>query len=160
MGVLSSGKMDSGSESGNQTGPLGIRGLLNIEAKIHQKMMDDMDPMMLGKLDRHALVREVHAVTSEILSGENLALPVRVREQIVANVINEIVGYGPIQSLLDDPTITEIMVNGPNQVYAERGGKLFLTDKIFRDDQHVMRIIEKIVMPLGRRIDESSPMVD
>lgn len=104
--------------------------------------------------------QEVHAATSEILSSENLALPVRVREQIVANVINEIVGYGPIQSLLDDPTITEIMVNGPNQVYAERGGKLFLTDKIFRDDQHVMRIIEKIVMPLGRRIDESSPMVD
>ncbi len=160
MGVLSSGKMDSGSESGNQAGPLGIRGLLNLEAKIHQKMMDEMDPMLLGKLDRHALVREVHAVTSEILSSENLALPVRVREQIVANVINEIVGYGPIQSLLDDPTITEIMVNGPNQVYAERGGKLFLTDKIFRDDQHVMRIIEKIVMPLGRRIDESSPMVD
>ncbi|MCL6520223.1 MAG: CpaF family protein [Armatimonadetes bacterium] len=123
-------------------------------------MMDEMDPKRLGTLDRHALSREVHAVTADVLASENLALPVRVREQIVADVINEIIGYGPIQPLLDDPTITEIMVNGPNQVYAERGGKIFLTDKIFRDDQHVMRIIEKIVMPLGRRIDESSPMVD
>lgn len=160
MGVLGAGKTNSGSESGNLEGPLNIRRLLDLKAKIHQKMMDEMDPKTLGTLDRLALSREVHSVTTDVLASENLALPVRVREQIVADVINEIIGYGPIQPLLDDPTITEIMVNGPNQVYAERGGKLFLTDKIFRDDQHVMRIIEKIVMPLGRRIDESSPMVD
>jgi len=160
MGVLSSGKINVDSDRAGQAGPLGVRGLLLLEGKIHERIMDDIDPAILGKMDRHTMSREVHNVTSQVLAEENLAVPVRVREQIVSNVLDEILGYGPIQPLLDDPTLTEIMVNGPNQVYAERNGKIFLTDKVFRDDQHVMRIIEKIVMPLGRRIDESSPMVD
>ncbi|HUV06070.1 MAG TPA: CpaF family protein [Armatimonadota bacterium] len=162
MGILSSGKVDSGSEElqFGDKGHLSMHGLMVLEGKIHEKLMDDMDPVELGSLDSNAMTREIQRVMSEFLAAEGVALPVRVRQHVVADVIDEVVGYGPIQPLLDDPTITEIMVNGANQVYAERNGKIFLTDKIFRDDAHVMRIIEKIVMPLGRRIDESVPMVD
>ena len=162
MGILSTGKIDAGSEElqFGDKGQLSTHGIMQLKGKIHEKLIDETDPVELGNLDRTAMTREVHRVVSDVLSEEGLALPVRVRQQIVADVIDEVVGYGPIQPLLDDPTITEIMVNGANQVYAERNGKIFLTDKVFRDDAHVMRIIEKIVMPLGRHIDESVPMVD
>lgn len=82
------------------------------------------------------------------------------QERLRADVVNEVFGFGPIQPLIDDDTVTEIMVNGPETVFAERKGKLGLTDVVFVDDNHVMRVIEKIVAPLGRRIDEASPMVD
>jgi pilus assembly protein CpaF len=75
-------------------------------------------------------------------------------------VLAEIVGYGPIQDLVLDDTVSEIMVNGPRQVWIEREGKLFLTDVAFADADHILRIIQRIVAPLGRRCDESSPMVD
>jgi pilus assembly protein CpaF len=162
MGILSSGKSGGRSESDQPDGrdQLGMRGILILVGRIHEKLMDDMDPTDLGKLDRHEMSHEVHKVASQVLSDEGIALPVRIREQIVGEVVDEVLGYGPIQKLLDDDNITEIMVNGPNKVYAEKGGKLFLTDKIFRDDSHIMRVIEKIVTPLGRRIDETSSMVD
>ena len=137
-----------------------LREMMFLKDRIHQKLMDDIDPANLGQLSRQQMSREIQGVASVILAEEGIALPVRHREQITSDVLDEILGYGPIQPLLDDPTITEIMVNRPDQVYAERGGKIFLTDKTFRDDSHIMRIIEKIVMPLGRRVDESSPMVD
>jgi pilus assembly protein CpaF len=82
------------------------------------------------------------------------------RRLVISELVNDITGFGPINPLLEDPDVSEIMVNGPNQVYAERKGKLELTDIKFRDHEHVMTMIEKIVAPLGRRIDESSPMVD
>jgi len=137
-----------------------LREMMFLKDRIHQKLMDDIDPANLGQLSRQQMSREIQGVASVILAEEGIALPVRYREQITSDVLDEILGYGPIQPLLDDPTITEIMVNRPDQVYAERGGKIFLTDKTFRDDSHIMRIIEKIIMPLGRRVDESSPMVD
>ena len=82
------------------------------------------------------------------------------KQKIQKSVLDEIFGYGPITALLDDPTITEIMVNGPINIYIERFGKIERTEKRFRDDRHVLHIIDKIISPLGRRIDESSPMVD
>ena len=139
---------------------IGPRRLAQIKEKARQKMMDDMDPAELGKLDRQAMSAEVHNAVTSILQQDSLALSSKVRYQITSDVVDEIIGYGPIQQLLDDPTITEIMVNQPDQVYIERNGKIFLSDRSFRDDAHIMRVIERIVMPLGRRIDESSPMVD
>jgi pilus assembly protein CpaF len=82
------------------------------------------------------------------------------RQRIQAALEDEIVGYGPIQTLIDDDGISEIMINGPRQVWIERGGKLFLTDVTFSGDEHLMRLVQRIVAPLGRRIDESSPYVD
>ncbi len=134
--------------------------LAQIKEKARQKMMDDMDPAELGKLDRPAMATEVGNAINAILQQDSIALPAKVRYQITSDVVDEIIGYGPIQQLLDDPTITEIMVNQPDQVYIERNGKIFQCDRAFRDDAHIMRVIERIVTPLGRRIDESSPMVD
>lgn len=82
------------------------------------------------------------------------------KKELINAVSNELIGYGPITALLNDPDVSEIMVNGPYQVYVEKKGKLVLSDYFFRDDDHVLQIIQKIVSPLGRRIDESSPMVD
>lgn len=89
-----------------------------------------------------------------------MALPRAERQRLVQELMDEILGFGPITPLLQDPTITEVMVNGPHQIYIERGGKLERVDVSFSDDKHVLHIIEKIVAPLGRRIDESQPMVD
>ena len=82
------------------------------------------------------------------------------RAKVFDQVCAEILGYGPIQQLINSDSVSEIMVNGPHQVWIEQQGKLTLTDITFKDDEHVMRIISRIVAPLGRRIDESSPMVD
>ncbi len=150
---------DAGSKQQKRTQP-DSQNLQVLKDKVHQKLMETGNPVELRKLDRAALSAKVAEAASALLSAEGISLLARTKNLLVEEVLDEILGYGPIQPLLDDPTITEIMVNGYSRVYAERGGKIFLTDKTFLNDAHVMRIIEKIVMPLGRRIDESSPMVD
>ena len=150
---------DAGSKQQKRTQP-DSQNLQVLKDKVHQKLMETGNPVELRKLDRAALSAKVAEAASALLSAEGISLLARTKNLLIEEVLDEILGYGPIQPLLDDPTITEIMVNGYSRVYAERGGKIFLTDKTFLNDAHVMRIIEKIVMPLGRRIDESSPMVD
>jgi pilus assembly protein CpaF len=97
---------------------------------------------------------------NEIYKHTRLKLPENIRAKIFKEILDEILGYGPIQPLLEDPGITEIMVNGANNVYIERLGKLTKTDISFQDDDHVMRIIERIILPLGRRVDSDTPSVD
>jgi pilus assembly protein CpaF len=97
---------------------------------------------------------------NHVYSQTGLNLPTSLRSQIFRDVIDELTGYGPIQSLLDDPEITEVMVNGPNLVYIERDGKLIKTNVSFESDEHIVKVIERIVLPLGRRIDAESPTVD
>ena len=103
---------------------------------------------------------KVEVIVDQII-GQS-AFPVRREERVllISDVIAEIAGFGPIESLLNDETVTEVMVNGPRQVYIERRGKLILTDVVFRDDEHVRHVIDRIIAPMGRRIDESSPRVD
>lgn len=97
---------------------------------------------------------------NEIYKHTRLKLPEDIRAKIFKEVLDEMLGYGPIQPLLEDPDITEIMVNGAKQIYIERLGKLIKTDISFQDDDHVMRIIERIILPLGRRVDSDTPSVD
>lgn len=104
--------------------------------------------------------RTVEETFASVLEAENIVLTRVERLRLFEAIAAEILGYGPIEPLLKDDTVSEIMVNGPRQVYVERNGKLELTDITFQDDDHVMRVIDRIVSPLGRRIDESSPMVD
>jgi pilus assembly protein CpaF len=104
--------------------------------------------------------RQVEEIFNSILETQNIPLSRVERARLFEAVAAEILGLGPIQPLMDDSEISEILVNGPRQVYIERRGKLELTNVQFQDDNHVMRIIERIISPLGRRIDESSPMVD
>jgi len=134
--------------------------LLKVRQEIHTTMLDNTDHQVLQDLDEHSLMERIRALASEIAQKHRLALTASTRERLYQAVRAELRGYGPIQELLDDPSISEVMVNGPHQVYIERNGKLQTTDVQFDDDAHVRRIIEKIISPLGRWIDESTPTVD
>ncbi|OZM58141.1 type II secretion system protein E [Lottiidibacillus patelloidae] len=109
--------------------------------------------------DLEAIVPQIDQMAIEMIKEDDTFRGIE-RKKVVDDLINDITGFGPINPLLLDPDVSEVMVNGPNMVYAERKGKLTLTNVNFRDDEHVLQVIEKIVSPIGRRIDESSPMVD
>ncbi len=97
---------------------------------------------------------------NEIYERSQLKLPEVVKQQLTRDVLDEVLGYGPIQSLLDDPDVSEVMVNGPQMIYVEKKGQLTKTPMTFENDAHVLRIIDKIILPLGRRVDADSPTVD
>ena len=118
---------------------------------------EEMDDTNQTEEEKAAFVREA---IETVLNNENTDIPRAVRRRFVEEMFNDIVGLGPLEPLLADPDITEIMVNGPDQVYVEIRGKIEATDVRFRDNAHVMNIINRIVSSVGRRIDESSPMVD
>ncbi len=128
---------------------------LGLKANIHKKLIEKVE-----KIDDNSLTDEINKTISELLEKETVLLPKGEREKIFQEIVAEAIGYGPIHTLLLDKSVSEIMVNGPNHVYVEREGLLERTDIAFRDDAHILHIIEKIVAPLGRRIDESMPMVD
>jgi pilus assembly protein CpaF len=139
------------------------------EAKVRRELKNKIQQRLIQELDADLLAStremteqqrwEVQQKIAETIEKEE-GIPPLERDAVLAELYAEIIGYGPIQPLLDDPTVSEIMVNSPTQVYVERGGKLVLTDVQFASDKHVLQVIEKIVAPLGRRIDEASPMVD
>ena len=104
--------------------------------------------------------RQIEEIFGKVIDEEGLALTRAERVRMLEQITDEIIGLGPLEPLLRDERITEIMVNGPRQVYIERSGQLELTNVVFQNDDHVMRIIDRIVAPIGRRVDESSPMVD
>ena len=104
--------------------------------------------------------RAVQDAVLELLAQEGVSLSRTDELTLMHDIADEIVGFGPIEPLLRDETVTEVMVNRPDRVYYEREGILHLSDRAFRDDAHIMRLIDKISAPLGRRLDESSPMVD
>lgn len=116
----------------------------------------DKEDMIQKKMVSDAIAEKIN----EVLGQNRKHLSQGDKQKVQKSVLDEIFGYGPITSLLDDPSVTEVMVNGPNDIYIERFGKIELTDKRFRDDRHVLHTIDKIISPLGRRVDESSPMVD
>ena len=123
-------------------------------------LVQNIDQKLLEKGDEALLRNRVEELVDEKLRAERLPYSRAVRNRLVADMADEILGYGPIEPLLRDPTVTEVMVNRADQVYCERFGKLELTDIQFRAFEHIRHVIDKIVTPLGRRVDESSPMVD
>lgn len=131
-----------------------------LHQSLQERLMQEIerDPTLLQ--DRDRLISLLEAAFESEVAEQSVILSRGERAQLQVSLINEILGYGPLQPLLDDPEVTEIMVNGPYQVYVERHGKIELTSVRFRDEQHFMRIIEKILLPLGKRVDERVPMVD
>jgi pilus assembly protein CpaF len=131
----------------------------DLKSRIHKKLIAELDPKMdVSKTDE---VRQtIEEMYDAMLAQENLVLARADRQRLLEQIVAEILGYGPIEPLLSDDTVTEVMVNGPNAVYIERIGRVEATDIKFEDDNHVLRIIDRIVSPLGRRIDESQPFVD
>jgi pilus assembly protein CpaF len=131
----------------------------DLKSRIHDRLLAELDPKMdVSKTDE--VRRNIEEMFDALLTQENLMLTRADRQRLLEQIIAEILGYGPIEGLLADDTITEVMVNGPNAVYIERKGRIEATDIKFEDDDHVARIIDRIVSPLGRRIDESQPYVD
>jgi pilus assembly protein CpaF len=132
---------------------------IDLKNRVQQKLIAELDPKLdLTKTDE--VRRNVEEIFNEILDSENIVLTRVDRARLFEAVAAEILGFGPIEPLLKDHTINEIMVNGPRLVYIERHGRLEKTNIQFQNDEHVMRVIDRIVAPLGRRIDESSPYVD
>jgi pilus assembly protein CpaF len=130
-----------------------------LKNRIQNRLIAELDPRM-DFSNPDEVRRTVEETFAAVLEAESIVLSRLDRMRLFEAIAAEILGYGPIEPLLKDDTITEIMVNGPKQVYIERNGKIEKTDITFEDDDHVMRVIDRIVSPLGRRIDESSPMVD
>lgn len=133
-----------------------------LKTRIHDRLLDIVDLSLIESLDADALKSQISVLVQRILSEENFAVPLNSleREQLFTEIQDEVMGLGPIESLLKDPAVTDILVNTYKHVYVEKLGKLEHTNVRFKDDAHLMRIIDKIVSAVGRRIDESSPMVD
>jgi pilus assembly protein CpaF len=131
----------------------------DLKTRVQNKLLAEIDPSM--DVSRTDEVRKtIQSLFEQILSEENIVLSRPERARLFEQIAAEILGFGPLQSLLEDDTITEIMVNGPKNIYIERKGKIHRVPITFESNDHVMRVIDRIVAPLGRRIDESSPYVD
>ncbi len=131
-----------------------------IKFTLHRKLLDKINLDALQTVESDTLRSEVRGALTALIDEEQSLLSAVERNQIVGEVLDEVFGLGPLEPLLHDSTVSDILVNGPNQVYIERHGKLELTNVTFKDDSHLMRIVDKIVSQVGRRVDESSPMVD
>jgi len=134
----------------------------HLKARVHQDLLNRLNLERLTRVKREEAEPEIRRVIAVIIEGLKETTPMSLleRETLVTDVLNELFGLGPLEALLRDPSVSDILVNRANQIYVEREGKLEETDIIFKDDRHLMQIIERIVSSVGRRIDESSPMVD
>ena len=139
---------------------LGHTAYQELKVRIHQKLLDRVDLAVMESLTPERLKEEIALLVERLLSEEAMVVNDSERASLVRDIQHEMLGLGPLEPLLADPTISDILVNGHSQVYVERRGKLERTDIRFADDAHLMKIIDKIVSRVGRRIDESSPMVD
>jgi pilus assembly protein CpaF len=135
-------------------------GFQQLKLAVHNRLFEMLDVSRLESLEANMASAKVTQAITEILTEEGRLLTDEDRARLIEEIRNELLGLGPLEPLLWDDSISDILVNGPNQVYVERAGKLYQTDVRFNDDQHLMLIIDRIVSQVGRRVDESSPMVD
>src|SRR5256885_10280463 len=131
-----------------------------VKSDLHRKILDRLDLEKLGKTSGDSARDEVLVVIRNAVNAEVVPLSFAERERLSREILDEIFGLGPLEPLLKDPSISDILVNRFDRVYIERAGKLELTGLSFKDDAHLMQIIDRIVSRVGRRVDESSPMVD
>src|SRR6266700_3186953 len=131
-----------------------------VKADLHRKILDRLDLEKLGRTPNTSAREEVLLVIRNTVNSEAVPLSFAERERLAREILDEIFGLGPLEPLLKDPTISDILVNRFDKVFVERGGKLEATAYSFKDTAHLMQIIDRIVARVGRRVDESSPMVD
>ena len=131
-----------------------------IKGRIHGKLVDKLDLSRVGDLTGDVLKREIRVVVEHLCDAEETLLNRQERDRIVDEVIDEVLGLGPLELILKDHTISDILINGPKNIYVERGGRMEKSEVEFRDNKHLLQIIDRIVSKVGRRIDETSPMVD
>ena len=131
-----------------------------LKGRIHRRLLQRLNLANLDKTDRDTVIDAIRRVVHELLTAERVPLNLEEREELVTQILDEIFGLGPIEPLMKDPEVADILVNTWKQVYIERHGKLETTDIQFQDDRHLLQVIDRIVSAVGRRIDDSSPMVD
>src|ERR1051325_8783404 len=149
--------------SGSFSGGLDRQGTKSFEELkriIHSKLVDKLDLSRVSDLAGETLRREIRLVVERLCDTENPLLNRMERERLIDEVLDETFGFGPLEVLLKDPTISDILINGPHKIYVERRGKMEKTEVKFRDNEHLLQIIDRIVSKIGRRVDETSPMVD
>lgn len=138
----------------------GAVSMSQIKTRVHRRILERLNLSNLDKLDREEVVSAITKVVQDLVAQEQLPLNLGEREQLVRQVVDEIFGLGPLEILMQDPEIADILVNTHDSVFVERHGKLVPTDVRFQDDRHLLQVIDRIVSAVGRRIDDSSPMVD
>ncbi|QEG22157.1 CpaF family protein [Mariniblastus fucicola] len=131
-----------------------------LKQRIHQKLIGKLDLSKVNDLDGEVFKREIRGIVERLCDSEQNLLNRNERDRLVEEVLDETFGLGPLEILLKDPKISDILINGPKNIYAERGGKMEKTNVIFRDNAHLLQIIDRIVSKVGRRVDETCPMVD
>ncbi len=134
--------------------------LNELKFTLHQRLIEELDPNKLEGLGKEKAREAVEQAARTLIAQEMPGIVGTTRDELVSAVADEVLGFGPIEPLLRDAAISEVMINHPDTIFYEKEGRLYLSSVRFRDDQHIMRIVERIVAPLGRRVDESSPMVD
>lgn len=139
---------------------IGTLDLGPLKERLHRHVIDALDLAIVATLDENLMKAELTTLVTELLEKESVPLSMKEREALISDIQHEVMGLGPLEPLVQDQTVNDILVNRCDQIYVERAGKLELTDVKFRDESHLRKIIEKIVSAVGRRIDESSPMVD
>jgi pilus assembly protein CpaF len=132
----------------------------HIKGRVHRRLIERLNLSSLEKLTREQVVEAIRKVVYDLLSQESAPLNFEEREELVTQVLDEIFGLGPLEPLIQDPSVSDILVNTYKQVFIERSGRLEPTDVRFQDDRHLLQVIDRIVSAVGRRIDDSSPMVD
>ena len=128
--------------------------------RVQNKLYDEIDPTVMNQFDNAEAAQHIRKIGTGILGGMNVSLSRKEADQFLQDLVDEITGYGPLQPILDDPEISDVLTNGAKSTYVECNGKLHLTDAVFRDDKHLLNIIDRIVTQIGRHIDEGSPMCD
>ena len=136
------------------------REYLDLKVKLHQKIIDKLNLSALDKVERPQAKKEISVILAKLLEDEDQSINTIERARLADEILDELLGFGPLEPLLADPTVSDILVNSPSEVFVERRGRLEETDVSFSDDDHLMRIIDRIVTGVGRRIDESTPLVD
>src|SRR5262245_1938217 len=148
------------STGGGPTTGGGSKNYDELKRQIHARLVERLDFTRVKDLNSDALRRDIRRVIEHLCDTENPLLNRMEREKLIEEILDETLGFGPLEPLLKDPTISDILVNGPKKVYIERRGKLEKTDVFFRDNDHLMQIIDRIVSKVGRRVDETSPLCD
>src|SRR5262245_4878385 len=133
---------------------------LEVRGSVHRKLLTKLNLEKLATAERSKVEAEIRQLVSSLIAEAGVPLSVSERDAILGDVIDEVFGFGPLEPLLRDKTISDILVNTYKQVFVERAGRLEQVPAAFQDDQHLLRVIDRIVSGVGRRIDDSSPMVD
>ncbi len=134
--------------------------LTELKVEIHKRLLEDLNLSAIESATEQSLRGEIASLTNEALDQMSVALNKEDRLALTQELYDEVMGLGPLEPLLKDETINDILVNGPKRIFVERAGKLELSDVTFRDERHLLRIIDKIVSAVGRRVDESNPYCD